>query len=250
MEFIIIFVALLPAVLLMLYITRADSLQPEPKSALAKAFGWGVLSLIIALPIAFIFAAIHSAPEESLSIFDAIWKAFFEAAIPEEFAKLVCLYLCVRKNKYFDEYLDGIVYAAFVGLGFAAVENIMYLFAGGNWIVLGIMRGLLAVPGHFFDAVIMGYFFSLWWYKRDRKYALLMYFAPVLAHGIYDFLCFSIQISEYLILLFIPAICYFMYKLRKYGLKYIAEHKATDNEMMVIVEAEDIKESESTTIES
>lgn len=61
-------------------------------------------------------------------MFYAIRLSFFGAAILEESAKLFMLWLLLRKNKYFGERVDGIVYAVCVSLGFAALENVMYLF--------------------------------------------------------------------------------------------------------------------------
>jgi len=245
MELLILCAALLPAALLLLYITRADSIQPEPKSALAKAFCWGIASTILTLIIVPFITFFYEAPDEGGNLFDAFWSSFMEAAVPEEFAKWICLYLCVRKNKYFDENVDGIVYAACVGLGFAAFENIFYVLGDEDWISTSIMRGVFAVPGHFLDAVLMGYFFSLWWFKKDSKSGFLMFAAPILAHGLYDFICFGSEVSEFIGAFSIPAIIYLLLKLRKTGLNMISKLKAEDSEMMASVSIDDDNESSS-----
>ena len=90
----------------------------------------------------------------------AVSTALLAAAIPEELAKLAMLWLFLRKNPYYDEYLDGIVYAACVGLGFAGAENFLYLLQSENWVGVGIVRGITAVPAHFAMACAMGYFYS------------------------------------------------------------------------------------------
>mgnify|MGYP006391493201 CR=1 FL=1 len=63
---------------------------------------------------------------EVTSILGSVSTAFFGAAIPEEIAKFFMLWLLLRKNPYFDEKMDGIVYAVCVSLGFAALENIFH----------------------------------------------------------------------------------------------------------------------------
>src|SRR5574344_2414571 len=86
-------------------------------------------------------------------------NAFFSfvlSAIPEEVFKFLFLYWIVWKNKNFNEYFDGIVYAVFVSMGFACVENLLYVFQFGLSIVP--QRTVLTVPTHFFCAVMMGYY--------------------------------------------------------------------------------------------
>ena len=67
-------------------------------------------------------------PAEATSILGSVSTAFFGAAIPEEIAKFIMLWLLLRKNRYFDEKMDGIVYAVCVSLGFEALENNSILF--------------------------------------------------------------------------------------------------------------------------
>lgn len=178
--------ALLPVVLLMFYIYKRDTFQKEPWPLLLKAFGFGVLAAFIDIPVAhltqFIVPKFFSSPG-----WDAFHTAYFGAAFPEEFCKLLMLYLCIWKNPYFDEYYDGLEYAAFVGLGFAGVENVLYIMQGGIQLAVG--RGIFAVPAHFFFAIFMGYFFSMarFRYEKRWKYLFLAYIVPVLLHGVYDF---------------------------------------------------------------
>jgi len=184
---IILTASLLPVVLLMGYIYKRDTFNKEPWPLLLKAFLFGVLSALIDIPVAgfvqFIVPKVFSSPG-----WDAFHTAFFGAAFPEEFCKLLMLYLCIWKNPYFDEYFDGVEYAAFLGLGFAGFENVLYILQGGLGLAVG--RGIFAVPAHFFFAIFMGYFFSMarFRYHKRRRYLLLAYIVPVLLHGTYDFL--------------------------------------------------------------
>ncbi len=183
----IIAASLLPVVILLFYIYKRDTFQKEPFPLLMKALLFGVLAVVIDIPVAsvsqFIVPKVFSSPG-----WDAFHAAFFSAAFPEEFCKLLMLYLCIWKNPHFDEYYDGVEYAAFVGLGFAGVENVLYVLQGGIGLAIG--RGIFAVPAHFFFAIFMGYFFAMARFKYDnrKRYLFLAYIIPVILHGIYDFL--------------------------------------------------------------
>ena len=158
--------AILPAILLMAFMLWRDKQQPEPIPWLLKGFLYGIASAFIASAAATLLMAIGVVPSAYSNALGATFYAFTVAAIPEEAAKLLMLWLLLRRNPYFDEHLDGIVYAVCIGLGFAAIENIMYLFnAGEDWAGVAIARGLLSVPGHFFpvrEAAIV----SLFWQHR------------------------------------------------------------------------------------
>ena len=125
--------------------------------------------------------------------------AFLGAAIPEELAKFALLMLFLRRCRYFDEYTDGIVYAACVGLGFAALENIMYLIQNfENWAAVGAMRALFSVPGHFCFAVVMGYYYAKASFdhpsERVRNLCLAI-LLPILLHGCFDALLMVSSVS-------------------------------------------------------
>ena len=189
---ILLIASLLPVVLLMGYIYKRDTFQKEPWPLLLKAFGFGVLAAMLDMLVAGALNYLIPKPEDSL-MGDALYNAFVSAAIPEEFCKLLMLYLCIWKNPYFDEYYDGLEYAAFVGLGFAGIENVLYIMQGGLGLAIG--RGLFAVPAHFFFAIFMGYFFALARFRYDnrQRYLILAYIIPVILHGLYDFVLMYIN---------------------------------------------------------
>ena len=184
---VILIASLLPVILLMAYIYKRDTFNKEPWQLLMKAFLFGVLAAFIDMPVA---SAIHAMVPKPFSSagWDAFHEAFFSAAFPEELCKLLMLYLCIWKNPHFDEYYDGLEYAAFVGLGFAGIENVLYIMQGGLGLAVG--RGIFAVPAHFFFAIFMGYFFSLARFRYEKRlfYLILAYIVPVILHGTYDFL--------------------------------------------------------------
>ena len=184
-------IAILPVVFLLIYIYRKDRFQKEPLSLLLLALGMGMLSV---LPIAFVERFLSNLnPYEGVN--GALYTAFVVAGCVEEGFKLLFLYWLIWRNRHFDEYFDGIVYAVFVSLGFALVENIMYVFTGGFG--TGIMRALLSVPAHFLFAVVMGYFFALAKFYKNRTWNMLMAFlVPMLLHGTFDALLMVAEVSE------------------------------------------------------
>ena len=185
----VIALAVLPAIILVYYTYQQDKLQREPVRNLVKAFFYGWLSVFASFLISVPSMRLGLFPAQISTLADAARTAFFGAAIPEETAKLLLLWLFLRKCRDFDERMDGIVYAVCIGMGFAAFENIEYLFAAGSgWVTTGIGRSLTAIPGHFGFAVVMGYYYSLNHFDSYRAplAGLKMWLYPVLAHGIYD----------------------------------------------------------------
>jgi RsiW-degrading membrane proteinase PrsW (M82 family) len=181
--------SVLPSVLILLYIYRRDKYEQEPLGLLLKAFGLGTLSAICVLvlfEIAGFFIPIT--PNTGNHFLDAFLEAFFIAAIPEECLKFLMLYLLIWKNRNFDERFDGIIYSVFVSLGFATLENIIYVLQSG--VGVAIMRALTAVPAHALFGVAMGFYFSYAKFlpERQNKYLALCVVLPVVLHGIYDFI--------------------------------------------------------------
>ena len=226
MQIILIFIsALTPVAVLLFYIYRKDKVQPEPTKWLLKAFGFGVVSMFLSfmfsVPACLLLGMEMDANTYS-SIFDALADAFLLAAIPEELAKLIMLWLLLRKNPHFDEKFDGIVYAVCIGMGFAGIENVMYLAGGiedGSWISIGISRALFSIPAHFLFAVLMGYYYSLYYWGIDRtlKAKAMILVAPVLAHGLFDGILFCMNVDEGLAVFCLFLFLYFFNKLRKRG---------------------------------
>ena len=207
--------ALLPAVLLWIYIVRQDP-QPEPTGQLTKAILYGVA---ICIPVALLEMAIQHVlfGEGPTTLFGTTIDAFFVAALPEESFKLLALWLFLRHNPYFDEHFDGIVYAVCVGLGFAALENVFYILGEEeNWMSVAISRALLAVPGHYAFGVLMGYYYSIHHFvDRSHRTAACVLLVPVLAHGVYDALALSGTVNPYIGGLSSFVLIYFCVKVHK-----------------------------------
>ena len=188
----ILITALLPAVILGWWIYKKDSARPEPLRQLISAFLYGMGSAFLSLLISTVMSLMGIMVYDLGSFAGAVSTALFAAAVPEEVAKLTMLWLFLRKNPYYDEYLDGIVYAACIGLGFAGAENVLYLLQSENWAITGIVRGVTAVPAHFAIACAMGYFYSKRHFGDNSRLTMVCILAvPILIHWVYDALAFS-----------------------------------------------------------
>lgn len=215
---IILAAAILPALLLWLYIWFRDP-QPEPLRLLLKSI---VLGIIICLPVSLVegfMSGMLGPLVDGSTPLGSTLEAFLVAAVPEETFKLLALWLVLRRNPYFDEHFDGIVYAVSVGLGFAATENVLYLFSFiEDWQSVALSRALLAVPGHYAFAVLMGYYYSVYHFTDHfAGTAICILLVPVLAHGIYDALALSGQVSPVLSGLAFLVLIYFCVRMHKFA---------------------------------
>ncbi len=180
-------IAVLPVIVLSVYIYIKDRNEKEPLGMLLKAFFFGALCILPAILM-----------EQFLQMFDpgmpvvsGIYTGYVVAGCSEELCKLLFLALAVWRSRHFNEYFDGIVYATYVSLGFACFENIGYVFGQEEYfaaMTTGTVRALLSVPGHFLFGVAMGYYFALAKFHPDRRAGnlLLAFIVPMLLHGTFD----------------------------------------------------------------
>lgn len=228
--------ALAPVAVLIYYIYRRDKYQKEPVKELLKAFGLGIMSVFASLIISTPLGSMGMYGNEPSTLWGALSTSFFGAAVPEEIAKFLMFWLLVRKNRFFDERMDGIVYASVVSLGFAAVENIMYLVSNyESWLAVGISRALFSVPAHFFFGVLMGYYYSLYRFcpSESKAYGWLMLGAPIIAHGLFDTVLFSVNVLPSLSLILMVLFLILCNNLRKRASRSIAEHLERDAEVKI-----------------
>ncbi len=195
-------ISLAPVFIIAWYIYYRDKWEKEPISLLIASILLGALAV---LPILFVESYLIKNPLfVSNSIFSAAaYDGFVVAGFSEEFFKFLVFMLLIWGNKNFNEKFDGIVYAVFISLGFAGIENLMYVFNYG--IQTGYVRAITAVPLHAIVGVIMGYHFGL---AKLGKIAMrpihliLALLLPIFFHGLYDWIVMINQ-SWYLFL-FIP----------------------------------------------
>lgn len=183
-----------PAILAMLYFDYLDRKRPEP---LRMRYGVVLVGMLSVLPVLIIAQALDSVLGASAPAPDsyggAAYISFGVAAGLEEACKISAVFLVVWYSRHFDERMDGIVYGARAGLGFALVENCLYIYKAviddqlvGVWI----LRALLAVPGHAIWSGMMGYFAARRRFDHQGPGLLGGYLIAVLLHGTYDFAIF------------------------------------------------------------
>jgi RsiW-degrading membrane proteinase PrsW (M82 family) len=247
--FLLLFVSIFPVVVLLFYFYWRDKYEKEPFTVMLKAFAGGIFSVVGAVLLSLLIIRLIPVPQKIL--YSSLFVSFFHAAFPEELFKFLFLYWFIWKNKNFNEYYDGILYAVYVSLGFACMENIGYVFQFG--IPTGIARAFSAVPGHALFGVIMGYYFSLAKFipEYKKKYLLKSLFYAILAHGIWDFLIFMAaglgEISSPLSGLMVITFFIFIFKLYKICLRRIKLHidascfKGTESALELSDEEKDTK---------
>lgn len=180
--------AILPVLLIILYVYLKDKYQREPKRLLLLHFVLGAfisifISTVLYTAIGFVIKFDQS------SVFQQFIYAFLVVALIEEFSKYVIVRFVAQTNKQFDEPFDGIMYAVMVGMGFAATENILYVVNGGLGVAL--VRAFTAVPAHATFAILMGFFMGKAKFSKNRmRLNLTGLVLAILFHGAYDFFLF------------------------------------------------------------
>ena len=210
----LILIALAPVLIIAFYIYLRDKYEREPIGQLGIAITAGCL---ITLPVMIVEGWLAKPMAYLTGYSSAAWNAFVIAAFTEEMFKFTALLILFWNNRNFNEKFDGIVYAAFISLGFAAVENILYVTNGGSGV--GLTRAFTAVPAHALFGVVMGYQLGLArFYPRERIWRLFLALSlPILLHGIYDFILMSGH--PYLLFVFIP----YLFFLWRFGFRRIRE---------------------------
>lgn len=199
---IVLTVAIIPTVVLMIFIYFQDNHEKEPISLLLKIFGLGVLSCIPVLIVEILGQLLNDLVFGGAKLMYYFSLAFFCVAPTEEFFKFMAAYLLTWRNKHFNYKFDGIVYCLFGSMGFAAIENVKYLIEGGNELttvmVTGIGRALLAIPCHAMCGIFMGYFYGNAKYLKSygdrsgcRRNLFTGFAVAVCLHGFYDFCLFT-----------------------------------------------------------
>lgn len=182
-------IALAPAVLLLFYVYKKDVVESEPIGLVLRTFVLGAVGII---PAIILEMAAGAAIQAGISDFvqRTLVENFFGVALIEEAVKFIIL-TRVAKRPEFNYVFDGIVYGVAVALGFAALENILYVLEGGFGTAMS--RAIFAVPGHCADGVVMGCFFGLAHKYRNLgqrsnyiSFLFLALFVPFIEHGLYD----------------------------------------------------------------
>jgi RsiW-degrading membrane proteinase PrsW (M82 family) len=189
------FLAIIPGLVICYLIFRMDKYEREPLGALLLCFFLGMLATLPAIGIQSWSGAMSSIHSSSAAI--TFLSSFGIVAASEEVAKCAVLLLGAFPRKFFNEPVDGIVYAVLVGMGFATVENLIY--ANNFGLETTVVRAFTAVPAHFVFAIVQGYYIGLAKFTPERRGELILQGLgiSIVLHGAYDFLILQ-ELSEWL----------------------------------------------------
>ena len=188
MIFILLALALAPAIGIILLVYFKDKYEREPFSLLLKCFLLGLLTIIP--PIFIELAAGRLSPDQTSNPGSIFIYAFLIVGLSEEFSKFLLLRIYPYRSKKFNEPFDGIVYSVVISMGFAAAENVCYVMNGGMGVAL--LRMFTAVPAHAAFGVLMGFYVGMAKFKKHTfAYLFTGLIVAVAAHGFYDWFLFQ-----------------------------------------------------------
>lgn len=193
-NWILIAVAVVPAIFLMVKVYRTDRLDKESPALLRRLVVAGILSSLLALVEERIGVAVLNLffPRHNSLLYNVLLY-FVIVAVAEESSKYIFLRSRSWNDPEFNCQYDGVVYATFVSLGFALWENVQYVLTYG--LSTGIVRAVTAIPGHASFGVFMGIFYGAAkrWdnagvHSRSRTLRTVAVILPAVIHGAYDFI--------------------------------------------------------------
>ncbi len=183
----------LPCLILIGMIYAADEIEKEPFGLLLKIFLFGCFTTIPAAVLERIGTIIlGNLPIDMGSPLYNALMMFLVVGVAEEGLKHLNTRLCTWEHPAFNYRFDGVVYSVMASLGFAAAENVMYIYIYG--LTLAPVRALTSIPLHCICGVFMGHYYGqAKYYEQQGEYGkrklnmLLSVVIPVLIHGFYDF---------------------------------------------------------------
>ena len=190
--------AILPGILISIGIFWVDKYEREAALPLVVCFGLGALATWPAVQVEIVtFQQLGPHRHQAWATF---LLAFAAISCNEELWKAVVLMVAAFPYRFFNEPLDGVVYAVLVAMGFATMENILYAYRFGFDTI--IVRAFTAVPAHLVFAVVIGYFAGLAKFNPQSRILLLAqgFGLAVLLHGAYDVLIIQ-RWSDWLLVL-------------------------------------------------
>lgn len=255
--------AVVPSIFLFVFVYKHDRVEKEPFLLLLGLFLVGATFVVGgALWAGDVLEKAFDGMFEKDSLQDLLFTNFILAGLVEETCKFVFLYFLTFKNKNFNSLFDGMIYAVCVSLGFATLENVLYVIDGG--LSIGIARAILSVPGHCFYGIIMGYYYSLYHVnkiarKAEKRYAkkgiikvkipiiyrsklCLALLIPAFLHGLYDF-CVSNE--NIILILFALVLVASLYVICFRRVRYFSKLDKTDKQYVAAMLAKKYPELKS-----
>ena len=184
--------AIAPALAICIFIYWKDKFDKEPKKLLITSFFLGAFSTIITLIISYL---VHFIDFNEVNI-NQVWSlisCILGIGLVEEFSKFIFVRFYAYNKKEFNEPFDGITYSVMVAMGFATVENTLYVIDGGASI--GVIRMFTSVPAHATFGIIMGFFLGLQKINNKKSYGIFGLLLAATFHGLYDFYLMNIKFN-------------------------------------------------------
>ena len=190
-------IAVLPTFVIFFIVIKNAQAAREPFKKIAKVFGISVGSTIVAMILEALGEHSETAVLEACgaplkTVFYVFIETIFVVAMVEEGCKYFSFKLMIFHDRAFDNTYDGLIYGAAAALGFATLENILYVVENGFG--TGILRAILSVPLHACTGIYMGYYFGISKYKKyndiqqDKNPQRRAYVISIVIHALYDFL--------------------------------------------------------------
>ncbi len=196
---ILVLLSVLPSLFFAAIIYKNDRVEKEPITLLIRLFFGGFLvAAAVILTTAFLQTAIPFLGQEirELDYISMFFSILIGVALIEEGFKWLYVRFVKWRKSNFDYIYDGIVYATMVSLGFATIENVLYVLEGG--LMVALVRAILSVPGHLFFGIFMGYYMGVSKQaqvngnlKMRNHYDIKSIVVPTLLHTIFNFCLFS-----------------------------------------------------------
>ena len=195
-------ITIIPGLTLLVLFFLRDKIK-EPFSMVISTFA---MAFIITMPLDLMILIVDPI---ILSLFDNqfyySFTDFFRAGYLEEFLKFSVLYFYVAKNYHFDELIDGVVYGAAIGLGYAVAENLGYIYFNRDYEYseLALIR-LKPMIVHTLFGIIMGILFAKSAFQLIKNNAgiYLSLFIPIFIHGLHNYSGVSNTIPQLTLLFF------------------------------------------------
>ncbi len=212
--------AVIPALAVLAYIYRAAHHREAPQFVLLLSTLGAIAVLPAGLAERFLLDVYSQTPEPQSVLLATLVTSFFVAGATEESIKGLIFWRLVYRKPFFERPYDGVLYAVAIGMGFATVENILYVTSYG--LSTAFVRAFTAVPAHALFGIVMGACFSR--AKFDGEPVWRAFLVPALLHGIYDaFAMAQSFFSNALLIVYLMWLVRFAYRRAKplaNGLRY------------------------------